>query len=355
MRKSALLFALLLLNIPFDVKADVNLVELVKKIQPAVATVITYNKDKKLLGSGSGFFLDKNGHLITNYHVLKGAYSAEVRTFDGKEYPVKLVVAESEDFDLVKVLVDVPRKDVKFVKVSMSVPSVAERVVVVGSPMGLEHTVSEGIVSAVRDIPDIGKILQISAPISQGSSGSPVVNMKGDVIGVATFQFIEGQNLNFAVTGEKILSLKSEKKGKTLAVWASGISEKKREVAKSLYNVGIKFLWTGEYEKALDNFKKAVEENNRFAEAWFQAGYCSGELGRYSKAIEAYKQAIRIKPDYAKAHNNMGTAYGKLGRNLEAIEILKQAIRIKPDNAVAHYNMGTDYGELGRYSKAIEA
>ena len=100
---------------------------------------------------------------------------------------------------------DIPDKDVKWIEVVEDLPSVAERILVVGSPMGLEQTVNEGIVSAVREVPSVGKILQISAPISPGSSGSPVINMKGEVIGVATFQLIEGQNLNFAIPGMAVL------------------------------------------------------------------------------------------------------------------------------------------------------
>lgn len=77
----------------------------------------------------------------------------------------------------------------------------------IGNPFGLEGTVADGIVSAVRDVSDFGRIIQITAPISPGSSGSPVVNMKGEVVGVATFQLMEGQNLNFAIPSERIANL----------------------------------------------------------------------------------------------------------------------------------------------------
>jgi len=74
-------------------------------------------------------------------------------------------------------------------------------VIVIGSPFGLEGTVSDGIVSGVRKVPDFWEIIQITAPISKGSSGSPVLNIKGEVIGVATFFIKEGQSLNFAISG----------------------------------------------------------------------------------------------------------------------------------------------------------
>jgi len=84
--------------------------------------------------------------------------------------------------------------------------------VVLGSPLGLENTVTEGIVSALRLTQEKEDIFQISAPISKGSSGSPVVNMRGEVIGVATFQLINGQNLNFAVPGKYVVDLSPESK-----------------------------------------------------------------------------------------------------------------------------------------------
>lgn len=336
-------------------KGDVNLVELAKKVRPAVVLIETFDKDKKRLGGGSGFFINQKGHLITNYHVLKGAYTAEVKTYDGRMYSVKLVLAERQDVDLIKVLVDIPEKATKFVQVTNTVPEVAERVLVVGSPLGLEQTVSEGIVSAVREIPTIGKIFQISAPISPGSSGSPVVNMKGQVIGVATFQIIEGQNLNFAVSGENVLDLKSEKKGKALKEWTSDVSNKQTKSAMNLYLNGIKLIWTGEYEKALNSFKKALEEDSRYEMAWRGIGYCYHELARYEEAIEANKQAIRIDPNSARGHFGLGWTYQELGRYQEAIQAYKQAIGINPDEAVPYYFLGDAYSDLGRYQEAIEA
>ena len=81
--------------------AKLSLTKLVKKIQPAVVTVITYDMDKNVLGQGTGFFVDNKGHLITNYHVLKGGYTAEVQTYDGKKYPIKLVIAQNRNLDLI--------------------------------------------------------------------------------------------------------------------------------------------------------------------------------------------------------------------------------------------------------------
>ncbi|MFC1882691.1 trypsin-like peptidase domain-containing protein [Thermodesulfobacteriota bacterium] len=206
--------------------AEVDLSELFENIHPAVATVITYDKNKKPLGQGSGFFIDAYGHLITNYHVLKGASRAEVRTYAGKKYPISSVISEDRKMDLIKVLVDIPWSSVQWVNATGALPSIAERIIVIGSPMGLELTVSEGIVSSVREIPDLGKILQISAAISPGSSGGPVVNMKGQVVGIVSFYLIKGQNLNFAIPARYIFDLKPSKTVKTISEWTYGIGKK---------------------------------------------------------------------------------------------------------------------------------
>jgi len=330
-----------------------ELPQIVKKIAPSTVIILTYDKDGEIIGQGSGFFISSDGNIITNRHVLADANRAEVKTADGKVYPITRIVAENKDADIVRASVGVT-PPVSTLSLSSSIPEVGGRIAVIGNPLGLEQTVSDGIVSAVREIPEFGKIYQITAPISPGSSGSPVVNMKGEVIGVATFQFVEGQNLNFAIPSEHISRLKAEK-GKSLEEWAMENVEEWLTTAEGLYFSGLIFLWTDDYEEALPYFQNAVEKDPNYADAWFYIGYCNGELGRHTEEIEAYKQAIRIKPDYAEAHYNLGVVYGKLGRYTKEIEAYKQAIRIKPDDAEAHYNLGAAYVSLGRYYEASEA
>ena len=118
-----------------------------------------------------------------------------------------MVVAENPSLDLVKVFVDIPEELPIAIDVAREPPDIAERVLVVGSPMGLEQTVTEGIISAIRELPDVGTIYQITAPISPGSSGSPIINMKGKVVGVTSFFLQKGQNLNFGIPGKYVLDL----------------------------------------------------------------------------------------------------------------------------------------------------
>ena len=187
--------------------AEENLPKLIKSIQPAVVTVIGYDANGKTIRLGSGFFINGNGQIITNGHVVAGVARAEVKTADGARYPLKVMVAEDREVDLVKLVVEGLKSAPHYLPTTQTLPEVGERVVVVGSPMGLEQTVSDGMVSGIRNIQGRGAVLQISAPISPGSSGGPVVNLKGEVIGVASFQIGRGQNLNFAIPGKRVQAL----------------------------------------------------------------------------------------------------------------------------------------------------
>jgi tetratricopeptide (TPR) repeat protein len=252
--------------------------------------------------------------------VFEGAGSAEVRTSDGKTYPITHIVAFDEQNDIIRLSVDIPSKYVLPLSLSKTTPEIGERIIVYGSPLGLENSVSDGIVSSVRKIFDYDKIIQITAPISPGSSGSPVLNMKGEVVGIATFQFIEGQNLNFAIPSEKIANLQAIREKKTITTeelfWGLGWGEniESNNIPQKAYDKALYFIDKREYEKALPYLEIAIKTDISSLKAWayFKIGFCYGELKSYAKAIEAYKQAIRIDPDFAYVHFNLGVTYYEL-------------------------------------------
>jgi S1-C subfamily serine protease len=147
---------------------------------------------------GSGFLVDAEGRLITNYHVVRGAQSIRIKLSAGDLYDAATILATDERRDIAVLqiagfgLPALPLGNSDSVRVGSSV-------VVIGSPMGLENTVTTGIVSGRRQEPEGYQLLQISAPASHGSSGGPVLSRRGEVIGIASSQLQAGQNLNFAV------------------------------------------------------------------------------------------------------------------------------------------------------------
>ena len=237
-------------------KADEVLVDLAKKVRPAVVLIKTFDENNKPMGQGSGFFISTQGHLITNYHVVEGAYSANIITMAGKTYPVKGIMAKDVEGDVAKLLIDVPDSEIPVLELANVLPSVGEDIAVVGNPLGLESTVSRGIVSAIREIPIFGNIVQISAPISPGSSGSPVLNMKGQVIGVATFILREGQALNFAVPSAKILDLKPDDKLTSLQKYFGELIAKRTETTEAnVVEKACELIYQGRFNAASELIK----------------------------------------------------------------------------------------------------
>jgi hypothetical protein len=195
---------------------------IVKNIIPATVLIIAYDSNSIPIGQGSGFFINAQGEIITNYHVMSDATSIIVKTSRGAFYRVKKVIASDEDKDLAKLLIDAKGVKFPYVKFANTLPQIGQKVIVIGSPLGLESTVSDGMVSGIRQVKEMGEVIQISAPISPGSSGGPVINMNGFVIGVATMSAKDGQNLNFAVPSKYISSLRGHKK----AIGAEGIARR---------------------------------------------------------------------------------------------------------------------------------
>lgn len=212
MKKTVIIFyisvIILFLNTRL-IEAEENLTSLFNSIEPSVVVILTFDKDSKPIGFGSGFFINFRGDVVTNWHVIGSAYSAVIKTSDNKFFRVTNIVAADKEWDLICLGIQLNGARVRPLSISSTMPKVGADIIVIGAPRGLEKTISRGIVSALRGKDGSGNIIQIDAPLSPGSSGSPVLTMAGEVIGVVSFQ-ISGENfLNFAVPGERILNMGS--------------------------------------------------------------------------------------------------------------------------------------------------
>ena len=331
-------------------RAQETLPELVRRVKPSVVSVITYNAKGEVQVTGSGFFV-RPGRVVTNLHVVEGAHRAEIRTFDGKgkTYAVEGAAAVDEEGDLAVLSVAVPAERTRTLEMSSVVPEEGESIFVIGNPLRLEGSVADGIVSAVREVPSLGRIIQITAPISHGNSGSPVFNMRGQVVGVVTIKVTNGQNINLAMSAARVAALKE---GTELFDFA-GLDTKKPEPGQSdaisewWYKNGLNSLWLGNYDSALNYFENAVSKNPERAEAWIQVGFCKVKQGKNTDAIRAFEQALKLRPDSVEAHNKLGDAYYFAGNFNKAIESYKRAVALRPDLSEGYYNLGMAYLETG--------
>jgi len=166
-----------------------------------VNSTVTIETD---LGLGSGFFVG-DGIIVTNYHVIKGATEAYCYTSNSTDkYDIEGYIAVDSSIDLI--LLKVTRLRRTPIKMSITSVEPGQKIYVIGSPKGLPATISDGIISGLRSF-DGYKFIQITAPISHGSSGGPVLNSKGELIGISVAQLEDGQNLNFAIPKSYLKSL----------------------------------------------------------------------------------------------------------------------------------------------------
>jgi len=174
--------------------------QIAARATPAVVSIRSPNS------LGTGFVVRKDGWIATNLHVIAGVRELIVATPDRREFPVIDVLAVDAARDLALVRIDAKEMGTLVLGDSDLVHA-GDSVVAIGHPLGLEDTVSNGLVSAVRVIDPALTVLQISAPIAPGSSGGPLFSDKGEVIGVATAYSTEGQNLNFGVPARYLKAL----------------------------------------------------------------------------------------------------------------------------------------------------
>jgi formylglycine-generating enzyme required for sulfatase activity/S1-C subfamily serine protease len=162
----------------------------------SIVLILSYGPTGAPLSLGSGFFIEPN-QVVSNFHVVEGASKVVVRKLGKQDQAeVKQILKFSKKLDLAILETPTPGKPLPLHKEQNQF--IGDRVVAIGNPKGLEGTVSEGIISSLRPNGSF-KILQVTAPISPGSSGGPLFDMEGRVIGVTTAGFAGGQNLNFAI------------------------------------------------------------------------------------------------------------------------------------------------------------
>ena len=170
-----------------------------KAANGSIVSIVMSDKEGKPISQGSGFFVSKDGLIVTNYHVIAEGNSAVAKLPNGAFYIVDGVLT----FDKARDVAVIKAHGQNFQTLTLGNSDrvqVGEEVVAIGNPLSLDSTVSNGIVSGMRAVKEEGgKFLQITAPISTGSSGGPLFNMEGGVIGITTMYLKGGENLNFAI------------------------------------------------------------------------------------------------------------------------------------------------------------
>ncbi len=321
--------------------------QIAKKALAATVYLEMKNSTGTTLGFGSGFFV-KPDQIATNFHVIEGAARGTAKLV-GKyaRYQIEGIIATDKDNDLAVLKVTAYGIPPLSLGDSDTV-NIGAKVYVAGNPKGLEGTFSDGLISRRERYPK--KRLQMTAPISPGSSGGPVLNSKGQVIGisVSVHRALDAQNLNFAIPSNylKVLLAKA-RPAKPLSKNSPSIS------AETYFLRGNAKDELGLYHAAISDYDEAIRLKPNYAGAYNNRGHAKAALGEYFPAIADYDMTIRLKPDDVNAYFNRGIAKYALEQYEAAIADYTAGIRLKPDYAFAYYMRGHVKYDLKRYEAAI--
>jgi tetratricopeptide (TPR) repeat protein len=351
--------------------------------QAAKSTVVVGNFDAKgkQQSMGSGVVMP-DGDVVTNCHVVKGASRLTVRVGQ-TERPATL---RYSDWDrdvcaLSSTGLNAPSATVG----SSKTLKVGAKVYAIGAPKGLELTLSDGIVSSLRDL-DGGRYIQTTAAISPGSSGGGLYDDNGALVGLTTFYFTEGQNLNFAVPIDWVKELpkrniKTQQTGQTTTAWLSKAidleirndwpgmlahtlswTKAQSDNDQAWFGLGNSYYENSQYTQAIYAFQQTLRINPKFANAWFNLGGTYDRIKQYPQAIDAYRQALRIDPDYASAWNNLGATYSNAKQHPQAVGAFQEAINafirllhLNPEDAPSWFRLGNLHHNIKQHLQAIDA
>ena len=305
------------------------------------SVVIVDSKDDQggEIALGSGVVVGSRS-VITNWHVVKEGSLISVRR-GAKTYHADIVFADADrDLCQLKVMgLTAPAVRLGSVKDLV----VGQRVISIGAPEGLELTLTDGLISSLRPRNN-SLIIQTTAPISHGSSGGGLFDTDGRLIGITTFQVVDGQNLNFALPVDWIPQLQK----------GTPISKTKEGEQVSAFVAKLALLCKNEdYRTALRLAKAEVERNPKNKLGWYYMGAALNNLGRQSEAVDAFEHALEIDSKFELALRSEGAAFMKLGRFDEAENNFQQAVVIDERDGLAWNLLAVVQLEKKDYDAAI--
>jgi tetratricopeptide (TPR) repeat protein len=356
--------------------------EIVERASAAVVLIETTNGDT--VSQGSGFFVDEAGVIVTCLHVIDGARSVTVSLRDGTRLDDVAVRAFDVEKDLAVLVVDLPADSTRPVSLDLGDTTAIEpgsEIIVIGNPLGLENTVTDGIVSAVRDADEEpadepggdqppklalpqSRLLQISATISAGSSGGPVLNDRAEVIGVATSGVLWGTaGLNFAVPAGELPALLSQDDAMDLETFGERLADAQRELARPCFLDGRLAYERDEFEKARYHLERALQRFPRYEEALLLSGTLAMEAGEIDVAEERFELATQVNEYSADAWYHLGEVHqSKALATGESVELARaevafeKALEIDFRHARAAFGLAVvqyGKGELDRAEKLL--
>ena len=358
------------------VAQELNAEQIYEKYNDAVVMIKSIGFNGKLKGQGSGIIINDSGYVVTNYHNFKESERILIEHF-GKQYSGDLIVGA----DIIRDLLIIKLKGNQFPSIKqadLSKVRVGQKIFTLGSPWGLENTLSEGIISKIGYYPQFNRnYIQFTAPISPGSSGGAVINSRGELIGISSAGVVPGQNLNLAIPVDEIknvnlISINDKQSIKLLSLYYRGINAQDAdEYSKSIgifkefinidsnhapiyYNLGLAYEYLEEPDSAIFYFELTIKKNPQFALAYSELGLIYTSLGDYTKAESLYNKAIHLNPKLSNAYSNMGGMYLYKEEYDKGIFYSEKALVLNKYYDGTYNNLAVAHQSLKEFEKALD-
>lgn len=316
--------------------------EIFANSQDAVVVIKSIDYDGKENSQGSGVIIKDRGIIVTNFHIFAGNEKLEVRHND-----MTLEIDEITGIDIEKDILILKIQDKNYPLLKLGNPDeikVGQKIYTIGSPMGLENTMSEGIISGLRNLGDNDQnFIQFTASLSPGSSGGAVLNTKGELIGISTMTYKNGQNLNFAISIKDI-------EGVTLGKY----SDKKKLEALNFFFKGQNLQEEGKYSEAVENYDKYLKIFPDDAKGYNYKGIALMDKKDFESAVKDFNKALKLDPKYTAALSNRGECYYKMDDFENAAKDFSKVLKMDPDNIEMHYARGLIYSKEEDWDKAVK-
>lgn len=334
------IFFILFLTVTLQSSAQKSLQTLVKENEKSVFLVQCFDENNQMVSTGSGFFIDKSGIAFTNVHVIKDVFKAKIKTVEGKYYDIEKIIDYNSNLDIAKIKVkNIPGISFPALKVSNKKAEKGETIFTIGNPDGLESSVSTGIISSIRAMPDYGECYQITAPISPGSSGGALFNMSGEIIGMTTFGQIDksrlNQNLNFAVN---IINTKYLNQNLNLSVNKASL----RISYENFLPEYMRFYLSGDYKNAINICTEQINAASTSGLAYHLRATSRMILNELTLAEGDFQQSLIYSTsnetkewDYI----GLGKIFRKSGQFEKSKDYYLKALKINDGNATTYCNL----------------
>jgi tetratricopeptide (TPR) repeat protein len=319
--------------------------QIFEKVSDAIVVVYSYGFDSLKHGQGSGIILNSKGIIVTNYHVFAGCERIEIKRHDTLIVNSGIIGASIEK-DILIIKLDDP----KYPEIPVAEETnlkVGQKVYAVGSPLGFENTMSEGIISGLRELKEFedlkNNFIQITASASPGSSGGAVLNSKGELIGMIKMGVEEGENMNFAIPVADIMKVNE---GATM--------DKQRLETLNFFYRGYNEFEIGKFKESVEDYTKYINNSPPEAKAYNYRGLSYLKLKDYKNAVKDFTKAIKLDPEYYPPYINRAEAYVRMEEFDKAAKDMTKLIKIDPKNVKAYYARAMAYAKDESWEKSID-